>query len=123
MSKIDNMELPPLADRRPEPRKRVLLGGIVVSDDGNFTFNCKIRDVSPRGARIAVPEGQNLPPEFYLIFVREHMAYRAHPVWRRGDEAGLVFTASHDIKAITDPSLLHLAQIWAGRNTMNVNWR
>lgn len=122
MVRSNDTELPPKADRRPEPRRRVLLGGVVVSDDGNFTVNCKIRDVSGRGARITIPEGENLPREFYLIFVRDHMAYLAHPVWRRGEEAGLVLAASQDIKAITDPNLLFLTRVWASRNTMNANW-
>ena len=47
-------DLPPLAERRPVPRRRVLLGGVATYEDGAYTLNCQIRDLNEKGARIVV---------------------------------------------------------------------
>src|SRR5215468_1520627 len=91
-------DLPPMAERRPIPRRRVLLGGVAASEDGAYTLNCLIRDLNEKGARIVVSGRQSLPEELYLVITRDHMAHRARLVWRKGDEAGLEFVTSEDIR-------------------------
>ena len=121
MNKKD--DLPPLAERRPQPRKRVLLGAIATYDEGSYTVKCQIRDLNEKGARIRVSSQQFLPEELYLIVTRDHLAHKSRLVWRRGEEVGLQFLSSEDVHAITDPALKYLARIWAGQDAACLTWR
>ena len=105
------------------PRRRVLLGGVATYEDGAYTLKCQIRDLNEKGARIVVSNRQGLPEELYLVIMRDHMAHKARLVWRKGDEAGLQFITSEDIRSITDPSLKYLTKIHAGQNTVCLSWR
>ena len=116
-------DLPPLAERRPSPRRRVLLGGVASYENGAYTLNCQIRDLNEKGARIVVSSRQSLPEELYLVIMRSHMAHRAKLIWRKGDEAGLQFVTSEDIRSITDPELKYLSKIHSGQNTVCLSWR
>jgi hypothetical protein len=116
-------DLPPLAERRPSPRRRVLLGGVATYENGAYTLNCQIRDLNEKGARIMVSSKQSLPEELYLVIMRDHMAHKARLVWRKGDEAGLQFITTEDIRRITDPNLKYLSQIHSAQNTVCVTWR
>ena len=112
MNERAKLDLPPLADRRPNPRKRVLFGGVVVHDQGSYSFNCKIRDLTAEGARIAIPAGQALPSEIYLINLRNQTCHKSKVIWLRGAEAGLTFLSSFDLQTTTDPALGYLKRIW-----------
>ena len=116
-------DLPPPAERRPIPRRRVLLGGVATYENGTYTLKCQIRDLNEKGARIVLAAGQNLPDELYLVNMRDNMAHKARLVWRKGNEAGLQFITSEDIRRITDPSLKYLSQIHSGQNTVCLTWR
>ena len=116
-------DLPPLAERRPAPRRRVLLGGMATYENGAYSLKCQIRDLNEKGARILVSSRQSLPEELYVIIVRDHMAHRAKVIWRKGEEAGLQFISSEDIRGITDPNLKYLSKIYSGQNTVCLKWR
>ncbi|HEY2835980.1 MAG TPA: PilZ domain-containing protein [Rhizomicrobium sp.] len=116
-------DLPPMAERRPMPRRRVLLGGVAAYEDGAYTLNCQIRDLNEKGARITVSGRQSLPEELYLVIMRDHMAHKARLVWRKGDEAGLQFVTSEDIRRATDPNLKYLSKIHSAQNTVCLTWR
>src|ERR1035441_9925256 len=107
------MDLPPLADRRPKPRKRVLFSGVVVYDQGIYSCTCKIRNLTTDGARISTPAGQVLPSEVYLINLHSQVGYKANVVWRRGVEAGLAFLSSFDPQTLADPEVAYLKRIWS----------
>ena len=85
------MELPPKAEKRSKPRKRVVFGGVAVYGNGTFSFRCRIRDISENSARIVIPEGQPIPSEIYLINLHDQTAYKARVISIRGTEAGLLF--------------------------------
>jgi hypothetical protein len=123
MNGEDEPDLPPLAERRPLARKRVLLGGLAVFDLGRNSVDCRIRDLNQNGARIAISRRQILPNDLYLIITRDHKAYKARLIWRRGDEAGLAFLASEDLRTISDPHPPYLSQILARKNTVCLSWR
>src|SRR5438552_7338617 len=89
MSPISPPDLPPTADRRPQRRRRTLLGGRVTFNDGAHVFDCTIRDLSDGGARITVPGQQPIAPHVFLINIRDRVAYEALVVWNRGGQAGL----------------------------------
>ncbi len=89
---------PPPSDRRA-PRRRVLLTGIVTYNDGAISFRCTIRDRSEHGARLKMPTGIVPPPEIWLIEVTEAVAYRAHIVWRLGEQVGVELREPLNIRA------------------------
>jgi hypothetical protein len=108
-----NTDLPPLANRRPQTRKRSFLGCTVVYGDGAYSFPCVIRDVAPGGARIAFEAGSSLPGNFWLINGRDRTAHKARIAWATAKEAGLEFESSHPIHQLP-PELGYLKR-FAGR--------
>jgi hypothetical protein len=103
---------PPVAERRPSPRTRVLLSGIVAYGDGAYSFECAFRNLSATGARIVVGKNIQFPSEFFLINVRDRTAYDCKLVWNRGGEVGVTFKATVLLSAITDPGLAYLKKLW-----------
>lgn len=123
MSDNEKSDLPPMAERRSRPRKRVLLSGIITYDQGTYALNCRIRDLSETSAKVSLPDSVSLPQEFYFINMKNQTAHKARVVWRKGDEAGLALDSTHDLRNLSDPALAYLAQIWSSRNTVNATWR
>ena len=123
MKKGDKNELPPLAERRPVPRKRVLLGGVAAYENGSYSLKCQIRDLNEKGARITVSSRQALPEELYLIIMRDHLVHKARLIWRKGEQAGLEFLTSEDVRNLSDPGLKYLTRIYEGQNTVCLTWR
>ena len=110
-------ELPPPAERRPKPRRRVLLGGLVAYSDGARSFACTIRDLSATGARITLPPNLAVPAKIYLINLRDRTAHEGTIVWNKGAEAGVTFSQSFSIADLTDPKLNYLRKLWQGSAT------
>lgn len=100
----DSSDIPPLAERRPAPRRRALLSGRIVYAEGRFSLPCTIRNISANGVRIAFAPGAMLPASFYLINVKERMIYRADVIWASNAEAGAKIEESFSVDAI--PSAL-----------------
>lgn len=107
-----NRDVPPPAERRPKGRKRVLLTGIVAYANGAYSFHCTIRNLSETGARLAVGNNAQFPSDFYLINIRDRIAYDAKLVWNRGSEIGVTFKSIMPLAGITDPALAFLKQLW-----------
>jgi hypothetical protein len=104
-------------ERRLRRRHRVLLGGIVTHNEGAHSFGCTIRNQTDAGALITLPKGRCLPPNIYLINLRERIAYEALTVWTDGRVAGLAFLESVPLAEMTDPKLSYLNEIWSGHST------
>ena len=103
------------ADRRPKPRKRVLLAGIVAHSNGAHSFNCHFRNLSDSGARIFVGRDAQFPTELFLINVRDQVAYQSRVIWNNGSEVGITYTSTLPLAEITDPSLNYLKRLWLAR--------
>ena len=108
-------DVPPPAERRPSPRKRVLLRGVVTYLGGTHSFDCMIRDLSESGARISLSAVQPISSHVYLIDVRGRTAYEATVVWNKGMQLGLKFLKTLPLANVTDPELAYLAKLWHGR--------
>ena len=102
---------PPLAERRPKPRKRVLFGGRVTYSEGAKHFDCSIRDLSESGARISLKPGVPIPSSVYLIDTRNRTVHESRVVWNNGREAGLQFIKSFPLSGIDDPRLSYLKRL------------
>ena len=106
---------PPIAERRPKTRKRVLLTGIIAYDDGAHSFHCTIRNLSESGARLAVTNNALFPSDFYLINIRDRVAYDAKLVWNKRGEIGVTFKATTPLASIADPALAFLKRLWLSK--------
>ena len=111
----DQNDKPPVSERRPSPRSRVLLSGIVTYDDGAFSFDCAFRNLSATGARVVVGKTMQFPSHFFLINIRDRVAYDCKVVWNKGSEIGVVFKAKVPLSALTDPSLAYLKRLWLAK--------
>ena len=102
---------PPVAERRPKPRSRVLLSGVVAYGDGAYSFDCSFRNLSETGARVSIGRNLQFPSEFFLINVRDRVAYDCKVVWNKGSEVGVTFKATVALSAVTDPALAYLKKL------------
>lgn len=87
-----------------EPRARALLQGRLVYGEGLMTLDVTIRDWSAKGARVRLPTQAPLPPEVFLLNVKERAAYQAKIAWRRHPDIGLVFLDQVDLSGPTVPA-------------------
>jgi hypothetical protein len=84
-------------DRRA-PRRRVLLTALIAYRDLSISFRCTVRDRSETGARLKLPAGMLVPPQFWMIDVNEALAYEATAVWRHYPEVGVTLANPIDLK-------------------------
>jgi hypothetical protein len=108
MADPNEPELPPIAEGRRSPRKRVILGGKIVYNEGSYTYDCRIRDLSDGGARVVVAAGLVIPTHVVLIDTRAGIAYESEVVWLKAPEFGLKFLAKHSIRGALPPQLQYL---------------
>ncbi len=106
---------PPLVERRPARRKRVLLTGIITYAGETFSFECTIRDLSETGARLGVPLHTQLPSDFYLINIRDRVAYDSKVVWRGAHNIGITFKTFYPLSEVVDPTLSFLKHLWLAK--------
>ena len=100
------------AENRLEPRKRVLMAGLVVVDDGTDVFPCTVLDVSATGARVRVAPERVLPGEFRLVVVRSRTAHLARVMWRNQQLAGVKFTETRFIDSHLPEELRYIRKLW-----------
>ena len=85
------------AERRRRGRRRAILSGFLVLDDGRSS-PCRIVDISDTGARVKLPTVMPLPPKLWLINASEWLAYEAALAWRSETDAGLRFLSKRNLK-------------------------
>src|ERR1700761_4710532 len=90
-------------ERRPKPRRRVLLAGKVSYFDGAHEFACSIRDISDTGAKIALPKGQPIPKTIALANLTARVLYKAEVVWNNGRDAGVRFLEQIPASDVSEP--------------------
>jgi hypothetical protein len=98
--------LPPLvSDARMTWRKRVLRGGkIIYGDEGEFSLDCLIHDVSDTGARISLKPNEFIPTHFYLVDAQKGLAHEAITSWVRVVKSvpqfGLKFRKTYELASL-----------------------
>ena len=102
---------PPIAERRPQQRKRVLMSGIVTFSEA-FSFDCTFRNLSATGALVTVGAIVPFPSVFYLITIRDGIAYQAEVVRNKGTNVALRFKKRISLSGDIDPSLNYLKRLW-----------
>jgi len=91
--------------------------GIIAFAGGERVYDCTFRDLSATGARIAVGKNVQLPPEFYLINIRDRCVYEAKLVRTEGAEAGVTFQKTVPLADLSDPKLAYLKRLWIAKAT------
>jgi len=102
---MDEILPPVVADGRMVWRKRVLRGGkIVYGEEGEFSLDCLIHDISASGARISLKAGEFIPTHFYLIDVQKGLAHEAAARWVRVMKSvpqfGIKFGGTHELETL-----------------------
>jgi len=103
------------ADRRPAARRRVLLPGLIVYAHGAFTCDCTIRNLSASGARIYANQHLQFPNRFYVINIRDGLAYDARVVWSNGAGVGIKFEATVTLSSNPDAAPGYLRRLWLAK--------
>lgn len=104
----------PQHERRKEPRKRVVQRGKVLYGDGMYSVDCRIRNISSKGARITVEKGVAIPGCIYLIDIGSGLAHAAEVTSIQAPSFGLRFVRTYKIAELTDPGLKYLKYCWQG---------
>ena len=107
MADPNSPDLPPIEGRKT-PRKRVVLGGKIIYNDGTYSLDCRIRDVSDTGARVILSASSIIPARVVLLDVRNSIAYETEVVWMKSPEFGLRFLSKHLLRGQLPPQLMYL---------------
>ncbi len=80
-----------MAERRQSTRQKSFLRGTVYFNNRRHAFDCLVRDISDKGARIIFSDTVSVPDLVDLYIPQKEQTVRAHVQWRHGDEIGLAF--------------------------------
>jgi hypothetical protein len=81
------------AERRANPRNQINTQAVIWRDDPHSIALCTVRDMSPAGAGLVLPDRLSpLPTEFALTFDR--VTRRCAVVWRHLGRMGLKFESN-----------------------------
>jgi hypothetical protein len=78
-----------IMERRAIPRKPVLMSGAIAF--AGSAINCLIRNISISGAALDVPNPDNIPECFDLVFKADGTHIPCHVVWRQDERIGVAF--------------------------------
>jgi hypothetical protein len=78
-------------EKRDIPRPRTLKGATIVFADGQFTFQCLVRNLTPDGASLEVTSTDGIPNQFQLVFEDRSQARRCNVAWRSLTRIGVEF--------------------------------
>ena len=84
----------PATERRKNVRTSVMLRGLVCDSAGVPSFTCAIRELTQRGARIALPSGRPVASEICLVNVRDKTAHDAILLWHNRVQAGFALLST-----------------------------
>jgi hypothetical protein len=77
------------AERRSQPRRRVLKGAIIRFNKGYGAFECVVRNLSENGAKLTFGETSAVPAAFELKIAGDERMREARVRWRSPDSVGV----------------------------------
>jgi hypothetical protein len=80
-----------MTERRGSERSKAFLKGTLYFHRGRSSVDCLIRDLSPTGARLLVPDIVKVPDVFEVHVPNKPEPLSARMKWRRDDEIGVSF--------------------------------
>ena len=78
-----------MADRRSEPRQRVLKRGLIHFKETSSTFNCAIRNLSSRGACLRTDATCVVPATFNLEIFGSGVLHEVRVCWQHANDIGV----------------------------------
>jgi hypothetical protein len=73
-------------------RQKSFLRGTINFNNACSTFDCLIRDISPKGARLDFSGTVSTPDVIDLYIPQKEQTLYAKVMWRRGEEVGIKFS-------------------------------
>ena len=80
-----------MLDRRSTPRLRTYKPAQIVFNGRFASYECVIRNLSPRGASLQIASTAGVPNAFRVMFVTEKIEQDCEIVWRSETHIGVVF--------------------------------
>jgi hypothetical protein len=100
-------------DRRRDERVPTSgVGRIWYGRNLNLWAECRLRNLSARGAKIEIPAVYELPRRIVLAHQHDSALFDAVIKWRTGDVAGLSLEKRHPLETCTDARLAPIAEMW-----------
>ncbi len=82
------------SERRGQRRRRTFLGARFDLNQGQSSFDCIIRNVGGRGAKLAVSQPAFVPNEFVLHVPKTRQILRGEVRWRSAQGCGVQLSAA-----------------------------
>lgn len=82
------------SENRHTPRRTTLKGGRIVFNAGRSTIDCKVRNLSSKGAKLQVSSVVGVPDTFDLL-LEGTSRQPCRVVWRTLKELGVEFRTEH----------------------------
>lgn len=81
-----------MEERRKTQRMRTLKAGTIVFNRAGG-IDCRVRNLSPKGACLEVASQVGIPAEFVLVIASDRFRQPCHVVWRNSTKLGVEFSA------------------------------
>ena len=86
-------------ERRREQRSRTILGARAIFNERFSTMDCRVRDISPSGARLRFGGPPVVPRWFELLLIERGERLRVERMWVDGHDMGVAFRRETDAAA------------------------
>jgi PilZ domain-containing protein len=81
----------PMQERRRAVRHKSFLRGNIQFNNGRNSADCLIRDITTFGARLVCSDSITTPDVVDVYIPQKEQTFRAHVIWRHGQEIGVAF--------------------------------
>ena len=79
-------------EARKVQRMPAYLGGKIIFSQNYCVFDCLIKNISPKGARITIESVRNVPDSFKLYIARYEKVFQCKTQWRGTGQLGVSFS-------------------------------
>lgn len=80
-----------MKERRRAVRQKSFLRGSIQFNQGRNSVDCLIRDITVYGARLVFSDSVTTPDAVDIYIPQKDQRFRAHVIWRHGQEMGVAF--------------------------------
>jgi hypothetical protein len=77
-------------EHRKEPRQRTLKAAKIIVD-GKFVIDCKVRNLTHKGASLEVGSIVGIPAMFELSIPIDNLTHKCRARWRKPNQIGIYF--------------------------------
>jgi hypothetical protein len=86
-------------ERRRAVRQKSFLRGNIQFNSGRNSADCLIRDITIYGARLVCSDSVTTPDVIDIYVPQKEQTFRAHVIWRHGQEMGVAFAQAAVVSA------------------------